>query len=83
MDFIYQSLKYWRYRMYLLPKDNKAMNLIVDGGSQYCDIFQELSGDNASNRQQIDDFIRFMELHINKLKRRKTRVRYDLYTIYC
>lgn len=61
--------------MYLLPKDNKAMNLIVDGGSQYCDIFQEVSGDNSSNRQQIDDFIRFMELHINKLKRRKTRVR--------
>lgn len=52
------------------------MNTIVDGGCQYCDIFQELSVDNANNRQQIDDFMRFMELHINKLKRRKPRVSY-------
>lgn len=72
--FLYflQSLKYWRFRMYLLPKENKAMNKIIEQGCQYCDVFNESSVDNT--KQQIDDFMRFMELHINKLKRRKARV---------
>uniref|UniRef100_A0ABK9MU85 DEP domain-containing protein n=1 Tax=Glossina morsitans morsitans TaxID=37546 RepID=A0ABK9MU85_GLOMM len=66
-----ESLKYWRYRMYLLPKENKAMNKIIDNGCQYCDVYTDLALDNT--KQQIDEFMRFMELHINKLKRRKTR----------
>lgn len=58
--------------MYLLPKENKAMNKIIDNGCQYCDVYTDLALDNT--KQQIDEFMRFMELHINKLKRRKTRV---------
>lgn len=68
----FQSLKFWRFRMYLLPKENRAMNKIIENGSQYCDVFTDNAADNT--KQQIDDFMRFVELHLNKLKRRKARV---------
>ncbi|XP_073836084.1 GATOR complex protein Iml1 isoform X5 [Musca autumnalis] len=66
-----ESLKYWRFRMYLLPKENKAMNKIMEQGCQYCDVFTEPTPESA--KQQVEDFMRFMEVHINKLKRRKAR----------
>ncbi|KAM7355219.1 GATOR complex protein Iml1 isoform 2-T2 [Cochliomyia hominivorax] len=66
-----ESLKFWRFRMYLLPKENKAMNKIIDHGCQHCDVFTDNAMDNT--KQQIDDFMRFVELHLNKLKRRKAR----------
>lgn len=58
--------------MYLLPKENKAMNKIMEQGCQYCDVFTEPTPESA--KQQVEDFMRFMEVHINKLKRRKARV---------
>lgn len=58
--------------MYLLPKENKAINKIMEQGCQHCDVFTESSLENT--KQQIEDFMRFMEVHINKLKRRKARV---------
>lgn len=58
--------------MYLLPKENKATNKIIEQGYQHCDVFTENAMDNT--KQQIDDFMRFVELHLNKLKRRKARV---------
>ncbi|XP_065362330.1 GATOR complex protein Iml1 isoform X3 [Calliphora vicina] len=66
-----ESLKYWRFRMYLLPKENRAMNKIIEHGCQHCDVFTDTAVDNT--KQQIDDFMRFVELHLNKLKRRKAR----------
>ncbi|KAI8123433.1 DEP domain-containing protein 5 [Lucilia cuprina] len=66
-----ESLKYWRFRMYLLPKENRAMNKIIEHGCQHCDVFTDTAVDNT--KQQVDDFMRFVELHLNKLKRRKAR----------
>lgn len=57
--------------MYLLPKENLAMNKIIDFCCQRCDIFTDLAMDNT--KQQIDDFLRFMEVHINKLKSQKSK----------
>uniref|UniRef100_A0A1I8PYI3 DEP domain-containing protein n=1 Tax=Stomoxys calcitrans TaxID=35570 RepID=A0A1I8PYI3_STOCA len=66
-----ENLKYWRFRMYLLPKENKAINKIMEQKCQNCDVFTEPSMEGG--KQQIEDFMRFMEVHINKLKRRKAR----------
>ncbi|XP_055373672.1 GATOR complex protein Iml1 isoform X2 [Condylostylus longicornis] len=71
---LFDALKYWRYRMYLLPKEHLAMKKILEGGSQRCDIYTEIS--NEDPKQQIEEFIKFLETHLNKLKRvqcRKTR----------
>lgn len=68
-----QSLKYWRFRMYLLPKDT-VVNKIVNCGCQRCDIFTDAVVDNT--RDQIEDFVRLIE-NISKLRRqicRKARV---------
>ncbi|XP_020718140.1 GATOR complex protein DEPDC5 isoform X3 [Ceratitis capitata] len=64
-----ESLKYWRYRMYLLPTDNLAMKKIIEYGSQRCDIYTDLAVDNT--KKQVEDFMRFMEVHINKVKRQR------------
>ncbi|XP_023034077.1 GATOR complex protein Iml1 isoform X3 [Drosophila willistoni] len=56
-----ESLKYWRYRMYLLPNiPNKMINY------QRCDIFPDAAPDNV--REQIEDFVRLIE-GVSKLKR--------------
>lgn len=67
-----ESLKYWRYRMYLLPTDNLAMKKIIEYGSQRCDIYTDLAVDNT--KRQVEDFMRFMEVHINKVKRQRIHV---------
>jgi DEP domain-containing protein 5 len=37
VDFqLTESMKYWRYRMYLLPKDDPAMKKIIDNNLQRC-----------------------------------------------
>ncbi|XP_055914582.1 GATOR complex protein Iml1 isoform X2 [Eupeodes corollae] len=65
------SLKYWRYRMYLLPKDIVAMNKILEHGCSKCDIYSEPSPEIA--KQQIDDFLKLVEVHLNKIKRLQNR----------
>lgn len=63
--------------MYLLPKENLAMNKIVEYGCSKCDIYTDLAIDNS--KQQIEDFLRLMEVHICKMKRlqnRRARVRF-------
>ncbi|KAH8303794.1 hypothetical protein KR018_006009 [Drosophila ironensis] len=70
-----ESLKYWRYRMYLLPmgKENIVSKI---ASCQRCDIFPDVTADNT--RDQVDDFVRLIEA-VSKLKRqfaRKARVRH-------
>lgn len=70
-----ENLKYWRYRIYLLPKEHPAMKKILDGLSSRCDIYQT----EDCSKQQIDDFLKFIEMHLNKIKRghcKKNRVRH-------
>ncbi|XP_055688137.1 GATOR complex protein Iml1 isoform X3 [Lutzomyia longipalpis] len=67
-DFmLHENLKYWRYRMYLLPKDHPAMKKILDGLTTKCDIFTEIQSD--SPKQQIEDFLHYVEMHLNRIKR--------------
>lgn len=71
-----QSLKYWRFRMYLVLPRESVVNKIVSFGSPRCDIFTDAVVDNT--REQIDDFVRLIE-NVSKLKRqpgRKARVRW-------
>lgn len=67
-DFmLHENLKYWRYRMYLLPKDHPAMKKILDGLATRCDIFTEIQAD--SPKQQIEEFLKYVEMHLNRIKR--------------
>lgn len=67
-----ESLKYWRYRMYLLPKEHPATKKILEGTSSRCDIYTEVTNDIKSE-QQIDEFLKFVETYLNKIKRLQCR----------
>lgn len=63
--------------MYLLPREHPATKKILDSSSTVnCDIYADHVTD--TNKQLIDEFIRFIETHLNKLKKvhcqRTTRV---------
>lgn len=61
--------------MYLLPKDDPVMKKIIDENLERCDIYVR---DNslAVQKQQVDEFHRFVEQHLNRIKRlKKPRVR--------
>ncbi|SPP84863.1 GATOR complex protein Iml1 isoform X1 [Drosophila guanche] len=62
-----ESLKYWRYRMYLLPRENIVSKI---ASCQRCDIFPDVTVDNTS--EQVDDFVRLIEA-VSKLKRQFVR----------
>lgn len=54
--------------MYLLPKENPATKKILESPTLIpCDIYSENCGD--SMKQQIDDFMKFVEMHLNKLRK--------------
>ncbi|XP_050092194.1 GATOR complex protein Iml1 isoform X2 [Anopheles aquasalis] len=65
---LHENMKYWRYRMYLLPKDDVAMKKIMDGTVRRCDIFHEDSP-FPPEKQICNDFVRFVEAHLNKIKK--------------
>uniref|UniRef100_A0A182MHG8 DEPDC5 C-terminal domain-containing protein n=1 Tax=Anopheles culicifacies TaxID=139723 RepID=A0A182MHG8_9DIPT len=65
---LHENMKYWRHRMYLLPKEDPAMKKILDGTVRRCDIYQEDSP-FPSDRQICNDFVRFVEAHLNKIKK--------------
>lgn len=50
--------------MYLLPKEHSATRKIQDGLSKRCDIYSEEPFELSP-----DDFMRFIESHLNKVKR--------------
>ncbi|XP_017028723.1 GATOR complex protein Iml1 isoform X5 [Drosophila kikkawai] len=63
-----ESLKYWRYRMYLLPKETIVSKI---ASCQHCDVFPDLTAaDNT--REQVEDFVRLIEA-VSKLKRQFAR----------
>lgn len=64
-----QNLKYWRHRMYLLPKEHSAYKKILETASPsiHCDIFVENSIETP--KQIIDDFKSFLESYLNKIKK--------------
>lgn len=68
-------MKYWRYRMYLLPKDDPVMKRIIDENLENCDIYVR-ENSPVVHKQQVEEFMRFVETHLNKIRRvKKPRVR--------
>ncbi|XP_053687887.1 GATOR complex protein Iml1 isoform X1 [Sabethes cyaneus] len=63
-----ENMKYWRYRMYLLPKDDPAMKKILDGTTVRCDIYTE-DKPIQSEKHVCNEFVRFVESHLNKIKK--------------
>lgn len=58
--------------MYLLPKEHLATKKILESPVQIpCDIYTDISGECA--KQQVDEFMRFIECHLNKLKKNTTQ----------
>lgn len=54
--------------MYLLPKEHPATKKIMDSQTLIpCDIYTEHAIENT--KQQIDDFMRFVEAHLNKIRK--------------
>ncbi|XP_024867049.1 GATOR complex protein DEPDC5 isoform X6 [Temnothorax curvispinosus] len=62
----FQALKYWRFRVFLLPYNNPATRRILEG-SPRCDIYTPLS--NAEQASLMDGFLRFIEGWLNKIRR--------------
>lgn len=63
--------------MYLLPKEHAATKKIIDlypnPTVTTCDIYTESLGNERqqldAQKQQIEEFIRFLETYINKIKK--------------
>ncbi|XP_039435654.1 GATOR complex protein Iml1 isoform X2 [Culex pipiens pallens] len=68
-DFqLHENMKYWRYRMYLLPRDDPAMKKILDGSAKRCDIYTE-DKPIQSDQHLCNEFVRFVEINLNKIKK--------------
>lgn len=69
--------------MYLLPKEHPATKKITESPTLIrCDIYTENAVENT--KQHIEDFMRFVETHLNKLRKnhcpRSTRVSLQPYS---
>lgn len=62
----FQALKYWRFRVYLLPVNQMATRRILEG-SEHCDIYVPPSIEDQS--QMVKNFLRFIETFVNRIKR--------------
>lgn len=61
--------------MYLLPKDDPVMKRIIDENLEHCDIYVP-DHSQTLQKQQVEEFLRFVETHLNKIRRvKKPRVR--------
>ncbi|XP_049833121.1 GATOR complex protein Iml1 isoform X2 [Schistocerca gregaria] len=70
VDFaLVEALKYWRFRVYLLPLNHQATKKILDG-AENCDIYAPLSTEEQGHF--VEGFLRFIETWVNKVKRPNT-----------
>ncbi|XP_016771452.1 GATOR complex protein DEPDC5 isoform X10 [Apis mellifera] len=66
-DFaLVEALKYWRFRVFLLPLHNSAIRKFSEGSSR-CDIYTPLT--TSEQVFLLDGFLRFIELWPNKIRR--------------
>lgn len=56
-----------------MPKEHPATKKILEGKSSRCDIYTEVPP-NESWKQQIEDFLRFVERDLNKFRGKKPKV---------
>ena len=61
-----EALKYWRFRVYLLPVNQMATRRILDG-SEHCDIYIPLSIEEQA--LMVKNFLRFIETFVNRIRR--------------
>ncbi|XP_014218095.1 GATOR complex protein DEPDC5-like, partial [Copidosoma floridanum] len=61
-----EALKYWRFRVFLVPLPNQATRKILDGSS-HCDIYAPST--SAEQTSLMDGFLRFIEGWLNKIRR--------------
>lgn len=60
--------------MYLLPKDDLNMKRIIEENLEHCDIYVRDSSP-ANLKHQVEEFHKFVEMHLNKIRRvKKPRV---------
>ncbi|XP_054266200.1 GATOR complex protein Iml1 isoform X3 [Macrosteles quadrilineatus] len=62
-----ESLKYWRFRVYILPVTSSGASRKILEGSEYCDLYSPLSLEDQSHISET--FLRFIETWINKIRR--------------
>jgi hypothetical protein len=60
-----EALKYWRFRVYLLPLNNSANKKIIDG-AEHCDIYNAATP--TDHQQMVDGLLKFIETAVNKIK---------------
>ncbi|CAL7950358.1 unnamed protein product [Xylocopa violacea] len=66
-DFaLVEALKYWRFRVFLLPLNNSATRKLVEGSTR-CDIYTPLT--TTEQVSLLDGFLRFIEQWPNKIRR--------------
>ncbi|XP_076389057.1 GATOR complex protein Iml1 isoform X7 [Megachile rotundata] len=66
-DFaLVEALKYWRFRVFLLPLHNSATRKFLEGSTR-CDIYTPLT--TSEQVSFMDGFLRFIELWPNKIRR--------------
>ncbi|XP_078053123.1 GATOR complex protein Iml1 isoform X3 [Augochlora pura] len=66
-DFaLVEALKYWRFRVFLLPLHNTVTKKFLEGSSR-CDIYTPLN--TTDQVSLMDGFLRFIELWPNKIRR--------------
>ncbi|XP_076241100.1 GATOR complex protein Iml1 isoform X2 [Calliopsis andreniformis] len=66
-DFaLVEALKYWRFRVFLLPLNNSATKKFLEGSSR-CDIYTPLTAQDQIS--VMNGFLRFIELWPNKIRR--------------
>ncbi|XP_022197522.2 GATOR complex protein Iml1 isoform X3 [Nilaparvata lugens] len=61
-----KNLKYWRFKVYLLPLSQAPTKKILEG-SEFCDLYAPLSLEEQT--QMSESFLRFIETWVNKMKR--------------
>ncbi|KAF7279176.1 hypothetical protein GWI33_007586 [Rhynchophorus ferrugineus] len=66
-DFVLvDALKYWRFRVYLLPLNSQETKRIVDGAPR-CDIYTLPT--ERDHQLMVEGFLKFIEVAVNKLKK--------------
>ncbi|XP_046613786.1 GATOR complex protein Iml1 isoform X1 [Neodiprion virginianus] len=66
-DFsLVEALKYWRFRVFLLPLNTPATRRILDG-SVHCDIYSPAT--SAEQANFMEGFLRFIETWLNRIRR--------------
>ncbi|XP_076220705.1 GATOR complex protein Iml1 isoform X7 [Nomia melanderi] len=78
-DFaLVEALKYWRFRVFLLPLHNSVNRKFVDGSSR-CDIYTPLT--TSEQVSLMDGFLRFIELWPNKIRRPNSNKNWERHVV--